>query len=231
MAKPRIPQRIPGFRVEIHGAKIHPDMKCSSFETPVWHQLQKLVALDFHTSDLTLQWILARNDIMEVTGQRPVKAKVAKTPVRFNLLLNRNFTVVVKPVMITHQNNFPRNGRTQVSAPSISNARFQVATVTKSNFMSKLQTTTPWFMSTTVATNCQSTTHVITCKSKILCSKGLMIMQHCQPLGLRTFVVASRRPLAGPKACVMHICRFNLQQSRAVPRSLGKTCDTKKTAL
>ena len=108
MAKPRIPQRIPGFRVEIHGAKIHPDMKCSSFETPVWHQLQKLVALDFHTSDLTLQWILARNDIMEVTA---------------------------------------------------------------------------------------------------------------------------RRPLAGPKACVMHICRFNLQQSRAVPRSLGKTCDTKKTAL
>ena len=105
MAKPRIPQRIPGFRVEIHGAKIHPDMKCSSFETPVWHQLQKLVALDFHTSDLTLQWILARNDIMEVTA---------------------------------------------------------------------------------------------------------------------------RRPLAGPKACVMHICRFNLQQSRAVPRSLGKTCDTKK---
>ena len=43
--------------------------------------------------------------------------------------------------------------------------------------------------------------------------------------------VAARRPLAGPKTRVMHICRFNLQESRAVPRSLGKTCDTKKTAL
>ena len=96
------------------------------------------------------------------------KQRLQKFQVRLYLLLNRNFTVVIKPTTCTHQNNFPRHGRTQVSAQSIITTCSQAGTITKSNFMSRLQTTKPWLMSTTVATSCQSTTHVIFSKFRIL---------------------------------------------------------------
>ena len=70
--------------------------------------------------------------------------------------------------MCTYQNNFPRYGRTQVSAQSIIKTCSQAGTITKSNFMSRLQTTKPWLMSTTVATFCQYTTHVSLSKFRIL---------------------------------------------------------------